>query len=354
MNMVFWAALLLLIPTYFLISYSIMPANASISTAFRHFLAGFSSLYILLGGFVFCSVTAYFAGLIGSSNSPISGMLVSSLIVLCLLLLAFLGTSGEGRDVLGVVLAIGSTIIMSAGFAISNDTMQDLKVGQIIGATPWKQQAMLILGVVVAAFVIPPILQLLYTAYGIGGAFPRPNMNPSQMLSAPQAGMMATVAKGVFSHQIQWNMISIGALIAVFCILIDEFLKKRFGTRLPVLAVGIGIYLPLDATVPCVIGGVLSYIIQRRLNKVYHRGEVEAEAKVNVHRHRGLLLVCGIVAGASLMGVILAFPFAIWQSTDVLRIMPAQYQSFAGILSIIVTFFLCYWIYRVVMKQEAK
>ncbi len=109
-------------------------------------------------------------------------------------------------------------------------------------------------------------MQLLYNAYGIGGVFPRPDMNPAQMLSAPQAGLMAAVAKGAFSHQLQWDMIGTGAVVAILCVIIDEFLKKR-GTRLPVLAVGLGIYLPLDSSVPIVIGGVLSYIVQKRLNR---------------------------------------------------------------------------------------
>ncbi|OGT37608.1 MAG: oligopeptide transporter, OPT family [Gammaproteobacteria bacterium RIFCSPHIGHO2_12_FULL_38_14] len=349
-NIVFWASLILLIPTYLIISYTIIPADSGLSFGLKHFLAGFSSIYILIAGFVFCSVTAYFAGLIGSSNSPISGMQVSSLIILCLIFLAILGTNAA-HDMVGIVIAIGSTVIMSAGFAISNDTMQDLKVGQIIGATPWKQQVMLVLGVVIASFVIPPILQLLYSAYGIGGAFPRPNMDPSQMLAAPQAGMMATVAKGIFSHQIEWSMLAVGAVIAVICIILDEVLKAQFGTRLPVLAVGIGIYLPLDATVPVVIGGLLTYLVQRKLNRTYHRGEVEAEVKVNLHRHRGLLLACGLVAGASLMGVILAVPFAIEQSTDALKLMPDHLHYLAGPLSILVTFFFCAWIYRFVMKK---
>ena len=262
MNMVLWAALFLLIPTFLLIAYIFLPMDAPISTQFRYFLSGFGALYILMGGFVFCSVTAYFAGLIGASNSPISGMLVSSLIVFCLMLLLFFGYEKVLTETIGVIVAIGCAVVVSAGLAISNDTMQDLKVGQIIGATPWKQQVMLLLGVLVASFIIPPILQLLYSAYGIGGVFPRPNMDPTQMLAAPQAGMMATVAKGTLSHQLEWGMISIGAFIAIVCIFIDEILKHRFHTRLPVLAVGLGIYLPLEATIPCVIGGFLSYFIQ--------------------------------------------------------------------------------------------
>jgi putative OPT family oligopeptide transporter len=354
---VFIGTAILLVPIFFLIACSIIPENLGLTPQFRYFVSGLSTVYILLGGFVFCSVMAYFAGLIGSTNSPVSGLLVSALLVICLILMAVFniygGFTDEAIEVIGSVVAIGSMVVIGAALSISNDTMQDLKVGQIVGATPWKQQVMLILGVIVSAFIIPPILQLLYNAYGIGGVFPRPGMNPAQMLAAPQAGLMATVAKGAFSHTLEWSMIGIGAGIAVICVVIDEILKKNYGTRLPVLAVGLGIYLPLDSSVPVVIGGVLAYIIQHRLNKMYRRGRQNDEKKMNEHRHRGLLLACGIVAGASLMGVLLAIPFAWTESADALRLMPENLMQFAGLLSIAVTFILCAWIYRVVLAKKA-
>jgi putative OPT family oligopeptide transporter len=352
-NYVFWGALLILIPIFILISSYIVPEGTGIPHSFRTMICAFSTFYVLIGGFLFCSISAYFAGLIGSSNTPVSGLLVSTLLILCLSILAFFSTLGgiQGNELFGVILGIGSCVIIGVGIAISNDTMQDLKVGQVVGATPWKQQVMLILGVIVSSFVVPPILDLLYNAYGIGGVFPHAGMSKSQMLSAPQAALMATVAEGVYAHNLQWTMISVGAVIAVFCIIIDEVLK-RYGTRLPVLAVGLAIYLPMNTTVPVVIGGLLSYIIQLRLTKIYSGRRAENENKIASHRHRGLLLVCGIVAGASIMGVILAFPFAITQSSDALKIMPQQYAYLAGALSIGVTLLLCGWIYRVVMRPD--
>lgn len=353
-NYVLMAGGVLLIPIFLLIACTIIPDSLGISPGFRYAISAFTTLYVVIGGFVFCSVMAYFAGLIGSTNSPVSGLLVCALLVICLIFLAFFSMqSGLGSEEIkasiGTVVAIGAMVIIGAALSISNDTMQDLKVGQIVGATPWKQQVMLILGVTVSAFVIPPILQLLYNAYGIGGVFPREGMNPAQMLAAPQAGLMAAVAKGVFTHQLEWNMIGIGAGVAVICIVIDEYLKKHHGTRLPVLAVGLGIYLPLDSSVPVVIGGLLAHLVNMRLAKRYHV-PAEADAHSNKHKHRGLLLCCGIVAGASIMGVVLAIPFALKQSSDALAIMPAEYASMAGIFSLLVTFFLCAWIYRVVMK----
>jgi putative OPT family oligopeptide transporter len=353
-NYVFWAILFLAVPIFLLIVMSIMPNDTDVSHSFRLLLAGFSTIYILVGGFIFCSISSYFAGLIGSTNNPVSGLLVSSLLILCMILYAFFTLNGgiKGHELVGVVLGIGSTVIIASALAISNDTMQDLKVGQMLGATPWKQQVMLILGVVVSAFIIPPILDLLYNAYGIGGVFPRPDMNKSQMLAAPQAGLMAAVAQGVYSHNLEWSMIITGAIIAVICIIIDENLKRR-GTRLPVLAVGVGIYLPLDSSMPVIIGGLLAYLVQGRLTKLYRNDRTKNnEGTIATHRHRGLLLACGIVAGSSIMGVVLAIPFAIEQSSDALKIMPDNLGAVASALGLIVTFLLCAWIYRVVMKKD--
>jgi putative OPT family oligopeptide transporter len=350
-NYVLWGVLLLLIPVFILLANYIVPANNGISTQFRYFLCGFTALYVLFGGFLFYSISAYFAGLIGSSNMPVSGLLVSSLLIFCLLLLAIFNMHGgiTGKEMFGVILAIGSSAIICAGIAISNDTMQDLKVGQLMGATPWKQQIMLVLGVLVCALVVPPILELLYNAYGIGGVFPHAGMNKAQMLAAPQAMLMASVSQGVFGDHVAWLMIIIGIVIAIFCIIADN-IAKQYGTRLPVLAVGSGIYLPMSVTVPVMIGGFLAYFIEKRLGKRYSK-RAENEKQIAAHRHRGLLLSCGIVAGASIMGVVLAIPFAIKQSSDALKIMPDQYAYLAGILSVIVTVFLCTWTYRVVMKK---
>lgn len=352
-NYVFWGILLLLIPVFIFIAGWIIPANAPISQTVRMILAGLSTFYILIGGFVFCSIAAYFAGLIGSTNAPVSGLLVSSVLILCLFILAFFGLLGgiQGKELVGVLLGIGSTIIIGAGLAIASDTMQDLKVGQVVGATPWKQQVMLVAGVIVTAFVMPPILNLLYNAYGIGGVFPHPGMEKAQMLAAPQAGLMAAIAQGVYAHNLEWVTIGIGAVIAIICIFLDETLK-HYGTRVPVLAVGMGIYLPLDASVPVIIGGLLAYLIQIKLNKRYPVRKRQNEVCIAQHRHRGLLLACGMVAGASVMGVILAIPFTLEQNSDALKIMPQQFHSLSGVLSLLTTFLLCAWIYREVMKEK--
>jgi len=161
---------------------------------------------------------------------------------------------------------------------------------------------------------------------------------------------MAAVAEGVFDKQLEWTMIAVGAVIAAFCVLIDELLKKR-GGRLPVLAVGVGIYLPLESSTPIVIGGLLSWLTITRLIRLYPPLSQHIK-QISVHQHRGLLLACGLVAGASLMGVILAFPFALKQSSDALRLMPKGYQNLAYFLGAASTAALCIWMYRVVIKKR--
>ena len=167
------------------------------------------------------------------------------------------------------------------------------------------------------------------------------------MLAAPQAGLMATVAEGAYNGHLPWIMIAIGACIAVGCIIIDEKLQQ-IGVRLPVLAVGLGIYLPMSTTTPVVIGGLLSYFINQRLVR-RRQGQTQlADSKVHGRRQQGLLLACGIVAGASIMGVLLAIPFALKQSTDACKLMPDQFASMAGMLSIVVTVLWCgYFCWRV-------
>jgi putative OPT family oligopeptide transporter len=351
MNYVFWAFLLLLIPVFLVTAHGIQPQLLGISETFKWIIAGVGTIYLIVAGFIACSVLAYFAGLIGSTNSPVSGLIVAVLLILSLLLFACLSTEvnfthAPAKQLAGAALSIGHTVNIGAAVAIANDTLQDLKVGQIVGATPWKQQVMLIFGVVIAAFILPPLLQLLFEAYGIGGVFPHPGMDKSQMLAAPQAGLMAAIAQGAFVRNLPWVMISIGGIIAAVCIVIDETLK-RIGTRLPVLAVGLGIYLPISTSASLVLGGLLSYIVHRTLFKKDPEGKTSA-------RHKGLLLACGIVSGASIMGVLLAIPFAIKQNADALRLVPTTFTGYANLLGGLTTVALCAYIYYSVTHQSKE
>jgi len=224
--------------------------------------------------------------------------------------------------------------------SVSLENIQDLKAGQIVGATPWKQQLILILGVVVSALVIAPVLNLLFHAYGMGGVFPREGMDPSQMLPAPQAGLMATIAKGVLSHDINWLMVNIGGVIAILGIIIDEFLKRKH-KRFVVLAMGLSIYLPFSISAPLFLGTFISYLAKRRLKKENKR---EGQS--------GILLACGLVAGSALMGVFLAIPFVIYGNSNALSIVSASFEPIAVFLGVIITVALCYWIYRTASLEK--
>lgn len=313
------------------------------------------AFYVLVIGFILCSVAGYFAGLIGATNCPGSGLIVSGLLILCLIFLGIYSISSihlYSADKLSLA-AIAIIIISFIGtsLVITNETIQDLKAGQIVGATPWKQQVMLLIGAVVAAFTLPLVLQLLFNAYGMGGVFPRPGMDHSQMLAAPQATMMAMVAQGVLTHHLAWNMIITGGIIAVIGICVDEFLKKFYKKRFPVLAMGVGIYLPFSASMPVIFGGLVSGAIQLFALKQKNKLKLSPEAVLH-KEHNGLLLACGLVAGAALMGVILAIPFAIAQSSDVLTIVPLSFAPYANTLSIIVTWGLVLWLYYAVCGKK--
>ena len=231
---------------------------APLTLVFYHFvesvpLAAFMALFVLVAGFLFSAVAAYMAGLVGSSNNPISGVTIAT-ILSGALLLRLLGTSSE----LGAAAAIfvGAAVCVAA--AMGGDTMQDLKAGHILGSTPYKQQIMQAVGVVAAVFVMAPILNLLHDAYVIG----------SPDLVAPQAGLMASVAGGIFSGDLPWGMIAIGGAIAVAIILFDLYLKSRDSSfRTPVLAFAVGIYLPFELSTPIFLGGLVAHLLSRGMTR---------------------------------------------------------------------------------------
>ena len=313
--------------------------------------AAISALLIYGLGFLVAAICGYFAGLVGSSISPISCMILIATISVSLVLLVLASVWHLPKTQLAsfAVLAVLINAVIAAVAAISNDTIQDLKAGQIIGATPWKQQVMLFFGVAVAAFVLPFIIKLLYHAYGIAGVFPRPDMDPSQMLLAPQATLIATVTKGVFTLSLPWTLLGIGMAIGLLVIVLDKWLKPR-GLHLHILGVGTGIYLPFSATVPLIIGGFTAGFV----GYVYRKRKAAlalADDSDHTVKQTGLLAGCGLVAGASISGVLLAIPFAMFGSSDVLRLVGPGFGPYASVLSVLTTIALVYWIYRVTLSS---
>ncbi len=352
-NYVIWGVMALLVLVFiFLLGFSShsLPNNGD---KLFIWISGSGTLIVLILGMLLAAICAYFAGLVGSSLSPISCFALVGIIVTALLLYAIVRLHGPvDKYQAGVTaLAVCINALVAGLAAISNDTMQDLKAGQIIGATPWKQQVVMLIGAIVAALVLPLILKLLFNAYGMGGVFPRLGMDRTQMLLAPQANLMAAVVKGIFTQQLQWVMIVVGMVIAIIALIVDKALQ-RYGIKLYLLAIGLGIYLPFEASTPLVIGGVLSYFVQVRITRKYPLVTDEHLAGRSYYNQRGLLLACGLVAGAALMGVFLAIPFVIAGSSDVWRLVSPSFTPYADILGAIVTITVCYGVWHLVFSAK--
>lgn len=266
----------------------------------------------LLIGFFVAAACGYMAGLIGTSASPISGIGILGIIISSLVVFAIASANNLFATPAGVKFATAMALFMTSVVvciaAISNDNLQDLKTGQLVGATPWKQQVALLIGSVAGAVAIAPVLNLLYQAYGFTGAMPRPDMDPSSALSAPQATLMTTIAQGIFSSDLDWNYILIGVGIGIICIIVNLILKSTTATlSLPPLAIGMGIYLPPSLEMPLVIGSVISYFVGKYLVKrAKERSGDLADADVEQCNRRGVLFASGMIVGESLMGVIIA------------------------------------------------
>ena len=252
-------------------------------------------VYVLVIGLFVSTICGYMAGLIGSSNSPVSGVGILAVLLAALLM------AGVVRPLVGanlgpalVAFALFATTFVFSAAIIGNDNLQDLKTGQLVGATPWKQQAALIVGVLVGAAVIPPVLDLLNRAYGFAGA---PGVNPAHALSAPQASLISSLAKGVIQGQLDWTLIGAGAGLGVVVIAIDEALGLMKRPRLAPLAVGMGIYLPMATTLTVIVGAIGGAIFDRRADK-----QPDAAAI----KQLGVLLASGLIVGEGLMGVLLA------------------------------------------------
>ena len=275
---------------------------------------------LMIFGFLFSAVAAYMAGVVGSSNNPISGVTIATILFSSLLLLILLGSDNNAGSA-GAIM-VGAIVCCAA--AIGGDNLQDLKTGYIVGATPWKQQIMQVIGVLSSAIVLGLVLDILHTAYTIG----------SPSLSAPQATLMKSVADGVFSGNLPWNFVYIGAVIAIVIIILDIRQEKRGSDfRIPVLAVAVGIYLPIELTVPIFIGGMINHLATKA-------GTSEASEE------NGLLLASGLITGETLMAIFIAVPIFITGTKD-------WWPAFPGydLIGIFCFLAIIYWIYNTATKK---
>jgi putative OPT family oligopeptide transporter len=290
--------------------------------------------------FLFCSVSGYMAGLVGSSNDPVSGMIIATILSASAMLLVL--THGNAQ--VGPVAAVMIGAAVCCALSIAGDNVQDLKCGQLVGATPWRQQLMLCIGAVTCATVLAPVLNLLNRAYGVGV----PDALHPHPLLAPQATMMAAVARGLFGGSLPWTMIWIGAAFGVAIISLDEILRARGSSfRTPVLAVAVGAYLPIDISVPIFIGGMLSHFAGRARAHGHKDGQTENLGG------GGMLFAAGMIAGESLTGVILAIPIVASGRADVMAL-PASWQlgsNPAAVLGLVLFAALAVWLYRVASRS---
>ena len=249
--------------------------------------------FVLLAGFLIAGICGYMAGLIGASNSPISGVGILSIVMCASILIVAVTPTPENRLPL-VAFALFITAIVFACATISNDNLQDLKTGQLVGASPMRQQIALIVGVGAGAAVIPPVLNLLAKAYGFAGAANVGVLAPNP-LPAPQATLISALAQGVIGGNLAWNYLGIGALVGVGLILLDITLGSMNKLRIPPLAVGIGIYLPMSATFAVVVGAVISH---------WYDGRVRTAPNPERAERLGTLVASGLIVGESLWGVL--------------------------------------------------
>jgi putative OPT family oligopeptide transporter len=301
----------------------------------------FMSVLMILAGFLFSAVAGYMAGLVGSSNNPISGVTIATILTSSLILLALMGKDSSSGPVAAIM--IGAVTCCAA--AIAGDNLQDLKAGYIVGATPRAQQIMLMVGVVAAALALPLILNLLNTAYGIGVQSGRENF-----LAAPQASLMESVARGVFRGGLPWTMVYIGMVIGVIIIIMDKIQEARKSEyRFPVLAVAVGIYLPFDLDSAVMVGGLVALFISRYQKRNASLAKPDLAAASSRSERAGLLFASGLITGEALIGIALAVPIVIWERN--VFDLHTQLPVIVGFLALMGV---CFWLYKSATRSFAE
>ena len=298
-------------------------------------------LYVLVIGFLFSVITAYFSGMVGVTASPGSSVVIAGLLLAAWLLLSVIATlvplpltPAQLKAAEAITIVIGSVVTGIA--AIANDNTQDLKVGQLVGATPWKQQVMLLLGVLVSSLIIPPVMQLLFDVYGIAGVMPHAGMDSSLSLPAPTAALLAAVTEAAFLHALPWGMMFIGAGIILSVQLLYRLFRLHRFMGLSLLGVAIGMYLPITSSVPLFLGGMMAKCVDWRW----------ARKDTSLHQQIGTLIACGLVAGSALMDVLLAIPFSLSKSPNVLQLVGEHWYGYGLMLALVSTVFLAIWMVR--------
>ena len=321
------------------LSYSFAKSTVLAPSAFKLTLVAVP--FVLIVGFVIAGVCGYMAGLIGASNSPISGVGILSIVICASVIILVVSPTAETRQAL-VAFALFVTAIVFACATISNDNLQDLKTGQLVGASPMRQQIALIVGVAAGASVIPFVLNLLAHAYGFAGA-PNVNVVAANPLPAPQATLISALAQGVVGGSLEWKMLGIGALVGVGLVVADELLGVMKKLRIPPLAVGIGIYLPMSATFAVIIGAVLAH---------WYDGRTRSMPNPDRAQRLGTLVASGLIVGESVWGVLNAGLIVGFSKDAPIALVPETFApaSWLGVIGFIGAVI---WLYGWMLRRSA-
>lgn len=344
---------LLTVPLLFVYHYILLETGLNFSPFYHYAVVLSCGIFTLVVGFICAAIAAYMTGLVGSSSTPISGVTIMALLGVSLVLWLLLGGQIDFSDNPAMAKAIAAFsvvvgAVIAVASAVSGDNLQDLKSGQVVGSTPWKQQVMLILGVFSASLVIAPVLNVLFQAYGLGDVLPREGMDPSQTLSAPKAAIMHAVSSGIFSRSFQWDLFSMGVALAILVILVDYALERsKAGFRLPIIAVALGMYLPMDISFALFIGGFVNHLMVKKLKK-----RQLDDKKIERHYNRGVLFCSGVIAGEAIIGILLAIPFAAYQSTTILALKVPGIESIATFVGASCFGGIVYYLYRLTTKPQ--
>ena len=303
--------------------------------------------YIVVMSFFVSAVCGYMAGLIGSSNSPLSG--IGILVVIGAALLLVLGVKpyvGPDAGKALMAFALFTTAVVFNVAAIANNNLQDLKTGQLVDATPWKQQVALVIGVIAGALVIPPVLDLMNHTYGFAGA---PGADPNRALPAPQAGLISSLAKGVIAGDIDWSLIRIGGVIGIAIILVDEVLRRTTKhMHVPPLAVGLGIYLPTSSTLMIIVGAVVGWFYDRRADRT---------PKPEATKQLGVLLASGLIVGEGIIAVVISLIKAFATTPTPLALVGPGFATagiiIGGVVFVAITLILYRWVLGMVRARPA-
>jgi len=265
---------------------------------------------VVITGFVMASVSSQLVGILGTTSLPASGLCLATIILFASIASPMLIAGGKNHvtEITMVGMTLIFTSVVGAVMVLGGDNMQDLKTGYLVGSTPWKQQMVLVIGVVASVITTPFVLQTMFEAYGIGDMLPRPDMDPTKALSAPQGMLISSVTKGLFTGQMPWHLITSGMSIAAIVVVIDLVISRcSSNLKLPIMTFAVGFYLPIGISVAFFCGGVIRAIVSKKTSK--------SDAQEN-----GVMMASGFIAGEAVMGALLSIPFAVYKDTNILAI----------------------------------